>query len=49
MEYHCHIPSKYLIFQMKNLAFHSKYLIFLLKTLDFDRNIKYFKSEVSKY
>ena len=49
MEYHCHISSKYLVFQMKNLAFHSKYLIFLSKTLDFDRNTKYFKSEVLKY
>ena len=49
MEYHCHISSKYLVFQMQNLAFHSKYLIFLSKTLDFDRNTKYFKSEVLKY
>ena len=49
MEYDCHISSKYLVFQMKNLAFQSKYLVFRSKTLDFDRNTKYFESEISKY
>ena len=41
MEYDCHISSKYLVFQMKNL-------VFQLKTLDFDRNARYFESEILK-
>ena len=49
MEYGCHIFSKYLVFQMKNLVFQSKYLVFRLKALDFDRNTRYFESEISKY
>ena len=40
MEYDCHIFSKYLVFQMKNLVFQSKYL---------DRNTRYFESKISKY
>ena len=42
MEYDCHILSKYLVFQIKNLVFWSN-------TLDFDRNTRYFESEISKY
>ena len=45
MEYDCHIFSKYLVFQMKNLVLQSKYLVFRLKTLDFDRNTRNFESE----
>ena len=49
MEYNCHIFSKYLVFQMKNLVFQSKYLVFQWKTLDFDQNTRYFESEILKY
>ena len=49
MEYNCHIFSKYLVFQMKDLVFQSKYLVFRLETLDLDRSTRYFESEVSKY
>ena len=52
-EYDCHIFSKYLAFQMKNLVFQSKYyfeiLLFRSKAMDFDRNTRYFESEISKY
>ena len=34
---------------MKNLVFQSKYLIFWTKALDFDRNTKYFESEILEY
>ena len=49
MEYNCHIFSKYLVFQMKDLVFQSKYLVFRLETLDLDRSTRYFESEISKY
>ena len=49
MEYNCHIFSKYLVFQIENLAFQSKYQVFLWKTLDFNRNTRYLKSEILKY
>ena len=49
MEYDCYISSKYLVFQIKNLAFQSKYLVFQSKTLDFDQNTRYFDSEILKY
>ena len=42
MEYDRYTFLKYLVFQMKNL-------VFRLKTLDFDRNSRYFKSEILKY
>ena len=42
MEYDCYIFSKYLVFQMEDLVFRSK-------NLDFDRNARYFESEISKY
>ena len=42
MEYDCHIFLKYLVFQRKNLG--SRF-----KTLDFDRNSRYFESEILKY
>ena len=35
MKHDCHIFSKCLACQMKNLVFQSKYLAFRLKTLDF--------------
>ena len=34
---------------MKNLVFQSKYLLFRSKTLNFDRNTRYFESEILKY
>ena len=37
------------IFQMKDLVSQSKYLVFQSKCLDFDRNARYFESEISKY
>ena len=49
MEYDCHIFSKYLVFQMKDLVFQSKYLVFRLETLDFDRNTRYFESEIPAF
>ena len=48
MEYDCHIFSKYLVLQIKNVVFQSKYLVPRSKTLDFDRNTRYFESEISK-
>ena len=35
MEYDCHIFSKYLVFQTKNLAFHSKKICISIKNLGF--------------
>ena len=49
MEYDCHIFLKYLVFQMKNLVFQSKHVVFWSKSLDFDRNTRYFESEISEY
>ena len=48
MECDCHIFSKYLVFQMKNLLFKSKYLVFRSKTLNFDQNSRYLESEILK-
>ena len=49
MQCDCYIFSKYLLFQMENLVFQSKYLVVRSKTLDFDRNTRYFESEILKY
>ena len=34
---------------MKDLVFQSKYLVFRLETLDFDRNTRYFESEIPAF